>query len=43
MLIDFTIKNIGVKKIKDMYMGLYIDADCSHKDENPYGALWCSG
>jgi hypothetical protein len=20
-----------------MYMGLYIDADCSHKDENPYG------
>ena len=37
VLIDFFIKNIGVKKIKDMYMGLYIDADVSHIDENPYG------
>jgi hypothetical protein len=37
VLIDFTIKNIGFKKIKDMYIGLYIDADCAHKDENPYG------
>jgi hypothetical protein len=37
VLIDFTIKNIGVRKIKDMYMGLYIDADVMHKDENSYG------
>jgi len=37
VLIDFTIKNIGFKKIKEMYMGLYIDADCAHTDENPYG------
>ncbi|HEX7401876.1 MAG TPA: hypothetical protein VF369_06835, partial [candidate division Zixibacteria bacterium] len=38
VLIDFFIKNIGVKKIKNMYMGLYVDADVGHKDENPYGA-----
>jgi hypothetical protein len=37
VLIDFSIKNTGVKKIKDMFMGLYIDADCAHIDENPYG------
>ncbi|MFH1336007.1 MAG: hypothetical protein ABII96_05775, partial [Candidatus Zixiibacteriota bacterium] len=30
VLIDFFIKNIGVKKIKNMYMGLYIDADVGH-------------
>jgi hypothetical protein len=41
VLIDFTIKNIGVKKIKSMYMGLYIDADVQYYDECslcPYGA-----
>jgi hypothetical protein len=38
VLIDFFIKNIGVKKIKNMYMGLYVDADVAHKDEDPYGA-----
>ncbi|MGB8656698.1 MAG: hypothetical protein WCE90_02805, partial [Candidatus Zixiibacteriota bacterium] len=27
VLIDFFIKNIGVKKLEDVYMGLYIDAD----------------
>ena len=37
VLIDFFVKNIGVRKIKDMYMGLYIDADVAHIDENPYG------
>jgi hypothetical protein len=37
VLIDLFVKNIGVRKIKSMYMGLYIDADCGHKDENPYG------
>ncbi len=37
VLIDFFIKNIGVKRIQDMYMGLYIDADVQHVDENPYG------
>jgi hypothetical protein len=37
VLIDFVVKNIGIKKIKDMYMGLYIDADCEHTSENPYG------
>jgi hypothetical protein len=37
VLLDFWIKNIGVKRVQKMYMGLYIDADCGHKDENPYG------
>ncbi|KPL01822.1 MAG: hypothetical protein AMJ73_09775, partial [candidate division Zixibacteria bacterium SM1_73] len=37
VLIDFSIKNIGFKKIRDMYVGLYVDADVGHKDENPYG------
>ena len=37
VLIDLILKNIGVKRVKDMYMGLYIDADVNHKDENPYG------
>jgi hypothetical protein len=37
VLIDFFIKNIGVKKIKNMYMGLYIDADVGNINENPYG------
>jgi hypothetical protein len=38
VLIDFTIKNIGFKRIKDMYMGLYIDADVQHIDEPPRGS-----
>jgi hypothetical protein len=37
VLIDLFVKNIGVRKIKDMYMGLYVDADVGHKDEDPYG------
>jgi hypothetical protein len=37
VLIDLFVKNIGVRKIKDMYMGLYIDADVEYKDEDPYG------
>jgi len=37
LLIDFTIKNIGFKKIKEMYMGFYVDADVQHIDESPYG------
>jgi len=37
VLIDLFVKNIGVKKIRNMYMGLYIDGDVAHKDENPYG------
>jgi hypothetical protein len=37
VLIDLVTKNIGVKRIKDMYVGLYVDADVSHADENPYG------
>jgi hypothetical protein len=39
VLIDFTIKNIGVRKLKEMYVGLYVDADVAHKDEDPYGAF----
>jgi hypothetical protein len=34
VLIDFFIKNIGVNKIKDMYMGLYIDADVGHYESS---------
>ncbi|OGC85689.1 MAG: hypothetical protein A2W07_02315 [candidate division Zixibacteria bacterium RBG_16_43_9] len=29
-LIDFTIKNIGKKDVKGIWMGLYVDADVSH-------------
>ncbi|NIM97453.1 MAG: hypothetical protein GTO24_05030 [candidate division Zixibacteria bacterium] len=38
VLIDFFIKNIGVRRIQDMYMGLYIDADVMHVDEDPVGS-----
>jgi hypothetical protein len=37
VLIDLILKNIGVRKINEMYMGLYVDADVEHIDENPYG------
>ncbi|KPL05236.1 MAG: hypothetical protein AMJ73_01625, partial [candidate division Zixibacteria bacterium SM1_73] len=37
VLIDFTVKNMGIRKIKDMYMGLYIDADVQWIDEPSYG------
>ena len=37
VLIDLFVKNIGVKKIRDMYMGLYIDGDVMDEDEGPYG------
>ena len=43
VLIDFTIKNIGVKKIKDMYVGLYVDADVMHIRRKPIWSIWCSG
>lgn len=37
VLIDMTIKNINAaKSIKDMWIGLYIDADVNHISENPY-------
>jgi len=39
VLIDFFIKNIEVRKLEKVYMGLYIDADVLHKDESPYGAF----
>ena len=38
VLIDFSIKNIGVRKLINVYMGLYIDADVQHKDEASRGA-----
>ncbi|KPK99879.1 MAG: hypothetical protein AMJ91_05900, partial [candidate division Zixibacteria bacterium SM23_73_3] len=37
VLIDLIVKNIGVKRIRNMYLGLYIDGDVAHKDESPYG------
>jgi hypothetical protein len=37
VLIDLILKNIGVRRAQQVYMGLYIDADVNHKDENPYG------
>jgi hypothetical protein len=37
VLIDFSVKNIGLRKIVNMYMGLYIDADVQHIDESPFG------
>ncbi len=41
IIVEYIIKNIGVKEVQDMYMGLYVDADVMHIDENsfgPYGA-----
>jgi hypothetical protein len=40
VLIDFTIKNIGFKKIRDMYVGLYVDADVQYYEENGYGPIY---
>jgi hypothetical protein len=37
VLVDFTIKNIGIHNIDSMYLGLYIDGDVMHVDESPYG------
>jgi hypothetical protein len=37
VLIDFILKNIGVRRIQDMFMGLYLDADVMHIDENTGG------
>ncbi len=38
VLIDFSVKNIGRRKLENMYMGLYIDADVQHIDESPFGS-----
>jgi hypothetical protein len=40
VLIDFSIKNIGIRKIRNMYMGLYIDADVQYADESGYGPIY---
>ncbi len=37
ILFDFLIYNIGVKSLRKVYMGIYIDADVFHPDANPNG------
>ena len=34
VLFDFSIKNIGIRKIEDAYMGIYVDADVFHSTKN---------
>jgi hypothetical protein len=38
ILFDFDIANIGENNLKNVWVGMYIDADVSHISENPYGA-----
>ena len=37
IIVKYFIKNIGVKKIKYVFFGFYMDADIMHIDETPYG------
>ncbi len=37
ILFDFDIANIGQRLLKNLWVGLYIDADVYHTSENPYG------
>jgi hypothetical protein len=37
IIVEYIIHNIGIKIIRDMFIGLYVDADILHVDENPYG------
>jgi len=38
IIAEYAIINIGVKILRDMYFGFYMDADIMHIDESPYGA-----
>jgi hypothetical protein len=41
VLIDFSVKNIGFRKLINVYLGLYVDADVQYlkeKSDGPYGA-----
>lgn len=38
ILFDFDIANIGTRRLKDLWVGLYLDADVYHTSENPYGS-----
>lgn len=38
IIAEYAIVNIGVKILRDMYFGFYMDADIMHIDESPYGA-----
>ncbi len=37
IIAEYIIKNIGVKLLSELYIGLYVDADCQHIDETPFG------
>ncbi|MCD6163538.1 MAG: hypothetical protein J7K40_14150 [candidate division Zixibacteria bacterium] len=37
ILIDFEIENVGQKRLNELWLGLYIDADVLHTSENGYG------
>ncbi len=37
VLFDYDITNIGSQILRNVWLGLYIDADVAHSSENPYG------
>jgi len=38
IIVEYTIKNIGVHPLSNVYIGFYMDGDVLHIDESPYGA-----
>jgi hypothetical protein len=38
VIVDYTVKNIGADSLCEVYIGLFVDPDIMHKDENPYGS-----
>jgi len=38
VLIDFEIENIGLQDLKNVWIGIYIDADVAHTSEDGYGS-----
>jgi hypothetical protein len=37
IIVEYTIQNIGVHLVSEVYIGFYLDGDALHIDENPYG------
>jgi hypothetical protein len=37
IIVAYTIQNIGVHPLSEVYIGFYLDGDALHIDENPYG------
>ena len=41
IIAEYIIENIGNQILSQIYIGLFIDADIMHVDENPYGPYGC--